>query len=136
MPQPVFIASLVQWRWLGMMIDNAAESLPRLPLWKRMLVALGGAGLLLLAFMSYPPAYESARMLLFRPISSAMASDADAVLSPSDARRQQVATARTVVHGSYLKDPYGCVYVVEYVGAKLSLSPMLDERQQPVCTGR
>lgn len=99
-----------------------------------MLVALGGLCAVMLALMFYPPAYESARMLLARPISSAIASDS--FISPAEARRQQVSSARPVVHGTYLKDPYGCVYVVEYVGAKLSLSPVLDDRRQPVCVQR
>lgn len=99
-----------------------------------MLVALGGLCAVMLALMFYPPAYESARMLLARPISSAIASDS--FISPAKARRQQFSSARPVVHGTYLKDPYGCVYVVEYVGAKLSLSPVLDDRRQPVCAQR
>lgn len=99
-----------------------------------MLVAIGGICAVLLALMFYPPAYESARMLLARPISSALA--ADAVISPAEARRQQISSARPVVHGTYLRDPYGCVYVVEYIGAKLSLSPLLDDRRQPVCAQR
>lgn len=118
------------------MNDKAADILPRLPLWKRLLVALGGICLVLLALMFYPPAYESARMLLSRPISSAIASDASGVISPSSARRQQVTAARSVVHGTYVKDPYGCIYMVEYVAAKLSLSPVLDDYRQPVCSGR
>lgn len=99
-----------------------------------MLVAIGGICAMLLALLFYPPAFESARMLLARPISSALASDT--VISPSEARRQRISSARPVVHGTYLKDPYGCVYMVEYVGAKLSLSPLLDDRQQPVCPQR
>jgi len=114
-----------------MMNDKAADFLPRQHVWLRLLVALGAAGLALLALMAYPPAYESARMMLARPIPSAMASDN--TLSPSEARRQKVSTARAVVHGTYLKDPYGCVYMVEYVAAKLSLSPVLDEQRRPVC---
>ncbi|OWW19834.1 hypothetical protein [Noviherbaspirillum denitrificans] len=116
--------------------DKAADTLPRLPLWKRMLVAIGGICTILLALMWYPPAYESARILLARPISAAVAADSDGVITPADARRQRAASARAVVHGTYLKDPYGCVYMVEYVGAKLSLAPLLDDRGQPVCGGR
>jgi hypothetical protein len=119
-----------------MMNDKAADSLPRLPLWKRMLVALGSICLVLLALLFYPPAYESARMLLSRPISSAIASDTSGVISPSSARRQQVSEARSVVHGTYVKDPYGCIYMVEYVAAQLTLSPVLDDQRQPVCGSR
>ena len=119
-----------------MMNENVANSLPRLPLWRRILLTLGAGVVTLVALMFYPPAYESARLLLARPISSAMASDANAVISPSSARRQQVSDAHPVVHGSYLKDPYDCVYMVEYVGAKLSVSPVLNERQEAVCGNR
>jgi hypothetical protein len=132
----VFIASQIQWKWLGNMDDKAADSLPHLPLWKRALAVLGGAMLILFALMLYPPAFESARMLLARPISSAIASDAGKIISPSSARRQQVSEAKAVVHGTYLKDPYGCIYMVEYVAVKLSVVPVLDEQLQPVCSGR
>jgi len=118
-----------------MMNDKVAVPLPFLLLWKRVTVTLGCICLLLLALMVYPPAYESARMLLSRPISSAIASNASDLISPAAARRQQITSARAVVHGSFLKDPYGCIYMVEYIGAKLSLSPLLDEQRQPVCTG-
>lgn len=121
---------------MGMMNEKVADSLPRLLLWKRALAVLGAGILVLAALMLYPPAYESARILLTRPISSAMASDASRIISPSSARRQQVSDARAVVHGSYLKDPYGCVYMVQYVAAKLSLMPVLDEKRQPVCSSR
>lgn len=116
------------------MNDKAADSLPWLPLWKRALIVAGGIAVLLTALMCYPPAYESARMLLFRPISSAIASDAGRDMSPSGIRRQQVAQARMVVHGTYLKDPYGCVYMVEYLASTLSLTPVLDNERQQVCT--
>ncbi|HYD62243.1 MAG TPA: hypothetical protein VEC35_17915 [Noviherbaspirillum sp.] len=118
------------------MNDKAADSLPYLPLWKRALAVLGCAILVLVALMFYPPAFESARMMLARPISSAIASDAGTIISPSSARRQQVSNAKAVVHGTYLKDPYGCVYMVEYVAAMLSVVPVLDEQRQPVCPGR
>lgn len=101
-----------------------------------MLVAIGGICTILFALMCYPPAYEAARILLSQPIPAAVAADADGTMSPAEARRQQAATARAVVHGTYLKDPYGCIYMVEYVGAKLSLAPLLDDRRQPVCNNR
>lgn len=118
------------------MNDKAADPLSRLPLWKRALAVLGGGVALLVALMFYPPAYESARMLLARPISSAIASDAGKLISPSSARRQQISEAQPVVHGTYLRDPYGCIYMVEYVAAKLSVAPVLDGQRQPICAGR
>lgn len=118
------------------MNDKAADSLPSPPLWKRALSVLGSGVLVVVALMFYPPAFESARMLLARPIPNAIASDDGNFISPTSARRQQVSDAKPVVHGTYLQDPYGCIYMVEYVAATLSVAPVLDERRQPRCRSR
>lgn len=104
------------------------------PLWKRAAVILGSSSLCaLFALVFYPPAFEAARSLIAQPISSAIASDNGRFVSPAQARRQQLGEASIAVHGMYVKDPYGCVYMFQYVSAQLSLTPVLDEQRQPVC---
>jgi hypothetical protein len=102
-------------------------------LWKRIVVLVGSSVCVLSALMFYPPAFEAVQTLLLQPISSAIASDNDRSLAPSEVRKQRVTDAKTAVHGMYVKDPYGCVYMFQYVSAQLSLAPVVDEQKQPVC---
>lgn len=36
-------------------------------------------------------------------------------------------------HGTFVSDPYGCLYVFQYLDATLSLTPVRDEHRQQVC---
>ncbi|HJV85523.1 MAG TPA: hypothetical protein VJ698_08580 [Noviherbaspirillum sp.] len=96
-----------------------------------MLVAGGCAVGAVAVLFLFPPALEAARSVLPQPITNAFA--AQESMSPAEARKQQIAQARTAVHGSYIKDPYGCVYMFQYVAARLYLVSVLDERGQQVC---
>jgi hypothetical protein len=105
---------------------------PAAPLWKRVAVLIVGCLCALFALLFYPPAFDAARTLLPQPISSAIASN-NKSLAPAEVRKQRLTEAKAVVHGMYVKDPYGCVYMFQYVSAQLSLAPVLDEQKQPVC---
>jgi hypothetical protein len=83
-----------------------------------------------LALLFYPPTFEAVRGLLAKPISSAIAADDTSL---AQRRKHRITDARTAVHGMFVKDPYGCVYMFEYVSAQLSLTPVRDEHGEPVC---
>lgn len=103
------------------------------PLWMRGLILLGGGACALGVLTFFPSSFAQIRHLLAQPISSAIASDGDKFISPAEARAQQLSAARTAVHGMFVKDPYGCTYMFQYLAAQLSLTPVLDEHKQPVC---
>lgn len=106
----------------------------RAPQWKRTALVTGGCVLgTLVAFSFYPPALEAARSLLPQPISNAFASQNGKYLSPAEARKQHLSEAGTAVHGMYIKDPYGCVYMFQYVSASLSLVPVVSEHGKQIC---
>ncbi|WP_136419393.1 MULTISPECIES: hypothetical protein [Oxalobacteraceae] len=106
----------------------------RMPQWKRTALMTGGCVLgTLVALSFYPPTLEAARSLLPQPISNAIASQNGKYLSPAEARKQHLSEAGTAVHGMYIKDPYGCVYMFQYVSASLSLIPVVSEHGKQVC---
>jgi hypothetical protein len=106
----------------------------RKPLWQRALIMLGGGTVsALFALTFFPSTFEQAAQLVARPISSAMASDSEKFISPAESRAQKLSAAKTAAHGMFVKDPYGCTYMFQYVSARLSLTPVLDEHKQPVC---
>lgn len=114
--------------------EKPAFDITRKPLWQRTLVvAGGGAACALFVLTFFPSAFDQASRLIARPISSAIASDSEKFISPAEARAQKLAGARTAVHGMFVKDSYGCAYVFQYLSARLTLAPVLDERKQPVC---
>jgi hypothetical protein len=103
------------------------------PLWRRILPGVAAVACAILALYFYPPAFEAARELLAPPISSAIASDKGSYISPAEASRQQMSNATTAVHGMFVKDAYGCLYMFQYLSAQLILEPVLNEQKQRVC---
>lgn len=105
------------------------------PLLTRVLAALGTAGLgafaVLMALSFLPPNFVA--QLLAPAIPSAIASDAGAGNTAMEARRHRLADALHVQHGTYVSDPYGCLYMFQYLEAKLSLTPVRDEHGSRVC---
>lgn len=101
---------------------------------QRALVALAGiAACALIALLFIPSAFERASRLFVEPASGAMAAGSNQFISPAEARAQKLAAAKTAVHGMFVKDPYGCVYMFQYLSAQLSLTPVLDENNRQVC---
>lgn len=96
-----------------------------------MLVTAGSILGALAALLLFPPALEAARSLFPQPIANAFAGQDG--MSPAEARKQRIAEARTAVHGMYIKDPYGCVYMFQYVAARLYLTPVLGDHGQQLC---
>lgn len=104
------------------------------PFWLRTFIVLGSVGATgILALAFFPDARQHAGDVVAHSISSAIASDYDTFVSPAEARKQRLSEAKTAVHGMYVKDAYGCIYMFQYLSARLSVTPVLDERQQPVC---
>lgn len=104
------------------------------PLWMRAIILFcAAAGSALFAVAFYPPMFDAVRSMLAQPISNALAADHDASPSPAQARQHRITDAKTAVHGMFVKDPYGCVYMFQYVSAQLSLVPVLDEHKQALC---
>lgn len=110
-------------------VDTACK-----PLWMRTLfILLTGMGCAFFALAFFPSVFESVTRLLGQPISNANASENNNFISPAAARVQQLANAKTVVHGMFIKDSYGCAYMFQYLSATLTLTPVLDEHKQQVC---
>lgn len=111
----------------------AVHSPTRLP-WLLALTVPGIAAICMsAAVVSYPAGFDLAGMLISQTVSTANASESEKPQSPTNAHKQQVATATTATHGMFVKDPYGCVYVFQYVAAQLTLTPMMDEHNQHIC---
>lgn len=53
--------------------------------------------------------------------------------SPAEARRHRQADALYAQHGTYVRDPYGCVYMFQYLAGSLSLAPVQDEHGELIC---
>lgn len=87
----------------------------------------------LVALVFFPAAFEQADDRIGYPISNADTSDHGKYISPEETRLQKLSDAKTAVHGMYVKDPYGCVYMFQYLSAQLSLTPVLDAHQRQVC---
>lgn len=114
--------------------EKPAADIPRKPLWLRaLIVSGGGTACALFTLTFFPSAFEQASRLIAQPISSAIASNSEKFISPAEARAQKLAGARTAVHGMFVKDSYGCAYMFQYLSARLTLAPVLDEHKQPVC---
>lgn len=119
---------------MGSPNETSRADIARKPLWQRALVILGGsAAFTLFVLTFFPSEFELVSRMVARPISSAVASDGADFISPREARAQRLSRAKTAVHGMYVKDPYGCVYMFQYLSAHLTLVPVLDEHRQPVC---
>jgi len=118
---------------MGILNDRTAVFPSPTTRWRRTAVVLGCIGLALAVLLSYPPAFESARMLFGKLVANTGAPQGDSLLSPAEVRRQQLSHASTAVHGSFVKDAYGCVYVFQYIAAKLTLTPVFDDQNRPVC---
>lgn len=105
--------------------------------WKRVLVTLGIAAagaLAVIMVLAFVPPQSNFLSGLFAPaIPSAQAFGNDSQLIVSEARRHRQQDAKTAQHGMYVRDPYGCLYMFQYVGAQLSLAQVRDDRNQPVC---
>jgi hypothetical protein len=115
-------------------VNEKPATSSRRPLWKRAaVIAIGTGATALLVLTFFPPAFESLRYLSTQPIASAFASGAQESAASVQIRGRQIAQAQTVAHGSFVKDPYGCVYVFQYIAARLILEPVLDAYKQPVC---
>lgn len=106
-------------------------------LWARALGALGSAGagalavIVVLAFL--PPQSDLVSDLLAPAIPSALALEADSRPVMSEMRRHRRNDAGTAQHGMYVRDPYGCLYMFQYIGARLTLVQVVDDHSQPVC---
>jgi hypothetical protein len=102
----------------------------------RVLAALGMAGLgalvAVLALTFLPPNFVA--QLLGPGIPSANASNPGSRNAALEARRHRHADALIAQHGTYVSDPYGCLYMFQYLNATLSLVPVRDENQRQVCT--
>lgn len=106
----------------------------RKPLWIWALIVLGGCtACAFVALTFFPPVFEQVKHLAAQPISNEIESGHDKFISPDEARAQRLSAAKTVVHGMFVKDPYGCAYMFQYLSARLSVTPVLDEHKQPVC---
>lgn len=131
---PFFAASLIQWTRMSNLNEKSAVNISRKPLWQRALIMLAGAAsCALFALTFFPSAYERVARMIGQPISSAAASEGENFVSPAVARGQKLANAKTMVHGMFVKDPYGCAYMFQYLSAQLVLTPVLDENKHPVC---
>jgi hypothetical protein len=115
--------------------EKTAVGNTRKPTWQRIVVVATGIGLSALVIVNFfPSALEYFRRYFALPISSAAASgNGGSPFSPAEARKHSLSDARIAVHGMFVKDPYGCVYVFQYLAARLSLTPILDEQEQPIC---
>lgn len=54
-------------------------------------------------------------------------------MSPADARRHRHSDALHAQHGTYVRDPYGCLYMFQYLVGSLSLAPVQNEAGQLIC---
>ena len=114
--------------------EKPVGDIPQKPLWQRTLMLLGaGTACAIFTLTFFPSAFEQVSRMIAQPISSASASEGEDFVSPARARAQKLSRAKTVVHGMYVKDAYGCSYMFQYLSAQLTLTPVLNEHSQPVC---
>lgn len=93
--------------------------------------AAAGALAVVMALAFLPSNFVS--QLLSPLLPSAIASEETRPTGPATARSHRLADALHAQHGTYVSDPYGCLYVFQYLDAKLSLTPVRDENRQQVC---
>ncbi len=74
--------------------------------------------------------------MVFGFVSSPASADASShapAIDPAQARLHRLADALPVQHGTYVRDPYGCLYMFQYLAGSLSVTPVKDGNGQPVC---
>lgn len=108
------------------------QSSGKFSLGRRFFIILGSSTIVLLAIAVFIFAITHPKDFSVQPISSAAAAG-NKFISLTEARQQLLADASPAVHGAFVKDPYGCIYAFQYLAAQLSLIPILDEQQKPIC---
>ncbi|HEX7634062.1 MAG TPA: hypothetical protein VF427_02130 [Noviherbaspirillum sp.] len=105
------------------------------PLWIYAFIVLGGCAACAFAALTlFSSLFEQSKPLTAPPpASNETESGHDKFISPDEARTQRLSAAKPVVSGMFVKDPYGCAYMFQYLSARLSVTPVLDEHKRPIC---
>lgn len=93
--------------------------------------AASGALAVVIALAFLPSNFVS--QLLSPLLPSAIASEETFITGAGGARGHRLTDALHAEHGTYVSDPYGCLYVFQYLDSRLSLMPLRDENRHHIC---